>query len=107
METTATSIASTATMIAPKRAVMIADPTRAIVDVADPGTAAIAHPSQATCGECEHARRTNSLSVNPAVPERAPVTCSTCHMTYLPSAIPSPSASSEDWLCDGCQRNLR
>lgn len=106
METPATSVAPTATLIAPKRAVMIDDLTRAITVLADADSEAMAHPSQAARAKRGHGRRTKSLPVDQSVPEDAPVTCSTCRMTYLPSAIPPHSASSADWVCDGCQRTL-
>jgi hypothetical protein len=62
-------------MIAPKRAVMIDDPTPAITVPADRS------------------------------PD-APLTCSTCRITYLPSALPPASTPSEDWVCDRCHPTL-
>ena len=106
METPATSVASTATMIAPKRAVMIDDPTRAIIHLADTDPEALAHPSQAARARRGHRKPTKSVPSDQAVPEKAPVTCSTCRITYLPSAIPPASVLSEGWVCDICQRTL-
>ena len=106
METPAISVASTGTMIAPKRAVMIDDPIRAITVLADPESEALAHPSQTARTKRGQRTRTKSLPVDPPVPEKAPVTCPICRMTYLPSAIPPASTSSEEWVCDGCQRTL-
>lgn len=106
METPATSVASTATMIAPKHAVMIDDPTRAITHIADTHEEALAHPSQAARAKRGQRRPTVSEPIDRAAPAQAPVTCSTCRITYLPSATPPASISSEDWVCDICQRSL-
>lgn len=100
VETPATSVASTATMIAPKRVVMIDDPARANTQL-PAGLGPLAHPSHAP-----GAKRGQRRRVSWVAPERAPVTCSTCRVTYLPSAVPSASTSSEDWVCDVCQRTL-
>lgn len=105
METPATAVAPPGTMIAPKRAVMIDDLARAIAVRADSDSEAMARPSHPAGAKRGHGRRSNSLPVDRPVPENAPVTCSTCRMTYLPSAIPD-SASSRGWVCDGCQRIL-
>ena len=106
METPATSVASTATMIAPKRAVMIDDPTRAIIHLAGTDRDVLAQPSQAARAKRGQRRRTKSEPVDLTVPEKAPVTCSACRMTYLPSAIPPDSTTHGNWACDICHQNL-
>ena len=105
METPATSVVSTATMIAPKRAVMI-DSTRAVTHRGDTDPAVLAHPSQSARARRGQRTRTRSESVDRTVHEKAPVTCSTCRTTYLPSAIPLASTSPEGWVCDVCQGTL-
>lgn len=108
METPAISVASTGTMFAPKRAVMIDDPTRALTVLADLESEALAHPSQTARAKRGQRTRTKYVPGDRVVPEEAPVTCSTCRIIYLPSAIPpaSASASTEGWICDNCQRSL-
>ena len=106
METPAISVASTGTMFAPKRAVMIDDPTGATTVLADPESQALAHPSQTARTKRGQRTRTKSLPVGPPVPEKTPVTCHICRITYLPAAIPPASTSSEAWVCDICQRAL-
>ena len=106
METPAISVASTGTMFAPKRAVMIDDPTRAIIRLADTDPEALAHPSQAARAKRGQRTRTKSVPGDRVVPEESPITCSTCRVIYLPSAIPPASASTEGWICDNCQRTL-
>ena len=103
METPATSVVSTGTMIAPKRAVMIDDLTRSITIVADPHTDAWAHPSQTVHAKRTQGKKIRSRPGDRPIPENRPVTCSTCRMTYLPSAIPPASTPLEDWVCDSCQ----
>ncbi len=106
METSATSVTSTATMIAPKRAVMIDDPTQPITHLADTDPEALVNPPQAARAKRVQRKRTKSEPIDRTVPEKAPVTCSTCRITYLPSAIPPASVLSEGWVCDICQRTL-
>ncbi len=96
METPATSAASAGTMVATKRAVMIDDPFRGI---------ALAHPSQSVRAE-RGRRRTRSVQLDRPVPEHAPITCSTCRMTFLPSAAPPAATSSEGWVCDLCRTDI-
>lgn len=103
METPATSDDSTVTMIAPKRAVMIDDPTRAFTPLAHPGPEALAHPAHTSRASGGQARRAKSLPDGRRVPKKAPVTCCTCRVTYLPSAISPASTSPEDWVCDICR----
>lgn len=99
METPATSVPSMATMIAPKRVVMIDDPNRAITHLADIDLRVLDHPSQAAGAKRRQRRRTKSMLRDQRVLGKAPVSCSTCRITYLPSAIPAPSPSSEGWVC--------
>lgn len=93
-------------MIAAKRAVMIDNLAQAINDLADPSPEDPRHPSLAPRVHPEQRTRTNSLSADRPTHESAPITCSTCRLTYLPSAIPAASRHPEDWLCDGCQQSL-
>lgn len=93
-------------MIAPKRAVMIDNLGWAINDLADtfpeerddPSLAHPTHPRQRT--------RNKSLSADRAAPESAPITCSVCRLTYLPTAVPPASHPAKEWVCDGCQQSL-
>jgi hypothetical protein len=93
-------------MIAPKRAVMIHNLARAINDSADISPEDQVHPSLASHSQPGQKTRTRSLSADHPAHESAPITCSTCRMTYLPSAVPAASAPPEDWVCDGCQQSL-
>ena len=105
MEAPTTSAVSGIRMIAAKRAVMIDNLARAINDLADtplgdPDNLSLApspHPEQ---------RRTKSLSADRLTHQSAPITCSTCRLTYLPTAVPAASRPGEDWVCDGCQQSL-
>ena len=106
VETPATSVVSTATMIAPKCVVMIDHPDRAITQLADADPGPLAHPSRPAGAGREPRRRVKSWAVDEPVLEQAPMTCSTCRVTYLPSAISSASTSSEDWVCDLCNRTF-
>lgn len=92
-------------MIAPKHAVMIDDPIRAITCLVGTGPEALAHPSRAHAKRGQR-RQTKFVPVERPVSAVTPVTCSTCRMTYLPSTIPPASTSSEDWVCDICQKAL-
>ena len=106
METPAISAPSTATMIVPKRVVMIDNPKRAITHLADIDPLALDHPSQAPRAKSGERRRTKSMLRAQRVRGKASVTCSVCRVTYLPSATPAASASSEGWVCGTCQRTL-
>ncbi len=85
---------------------MIDAPTRDITVLADPESEALAHPSQTARTKRGQRTGTKSLPGGPSVPERAPATCQICRITYLPLAIPAASTSSEDWVCDSCQRTI-
>jgi hypothetical protein len=106
MEAPTTSAASAITMIAPKRAVMIDNLARAISDLADTSPKDLAHPSLGPRAHPEQKTRTKFLSANRPAHESVPVTCSTCGMTYLPTAVPAASDPPEDWVCDGCHQSL-
>lgn len=105
MEAPTTSAVSGIRIIAPKRAVTIDNLARAINDLADtplgdPDNLSLApspHPEQ---------RRTKALSADRLTHGSAPITCSTCRLTYLPAAVPAASRPGEDWVCDGCQQSL-
>lgn len=105
METPTTSVTSTATMIAPKRVVMIDDMSRSITSLTDPEAPAQARSSQTARTKHRRARQTASYSAGQPVHGKVPVTCSTCRMSYLPSAI-SPATSLSDRVCDNCQQPL-
>lgn len=105
MEAPTTSVTSTATMIAPKRAVMIDDLVEAISLDADAGSETLGHPSQMSRAEGGQKRRTGSRPLARPARDHASVTCSTCRITYLPSALPPPSAT-EVRVCDSCQQTL-
>ncbi|MDE3203583.1 MAG: hypothetical protein KGQ66_05110 [Acidobacteriota bacterium] len=91
------------TLIAPKRAVLIDDPGQPILEdllEASPGT--MAHPSEST-GSRAGRTRTRSGSRRRAVGESVAMTCCSCRITYLPTAISSPAVLAEEWVCDGCR----
>ena len=106
METPAKSVVLTATMIAPKRAVMIDDLTRSITDFAEPDTEGLAHPSRTARAKRGQDARIKSPSADRAAHHHGPVTCSACRITYLPSARPATPGAPGDWVCDGCQQPL-
>lgn len=106
MEAPAKSVTSTVTMIAPKHAVMIDDPAWPITHLVDPGSEAFAHPSQRARAERGQGSGTEAMPADRPALEKGPVTCSTCRMTYLPSAVPPASTPAEDWVCDGCRATL-
>lgn len=113
MEAPTTSVTETATMIAPKRSVMIDDPARAITHTADPAAGAAdpaskaaAHPSQPPAAEGGKRRRTLSRLIARPARKHASITCSTCRITYLPSALPPPSTPPHARVCDSCQQTL-
>lgn len=106
MEAPTTSATLAITMIAPKRAVMIDNLAWAVSDVSgtspeDPDDPSLAHPARP-----RQRTRTRSLSADRGAPESAPITCSACRLTYLPTAVPSASRRPTGWVCDGCQQNL-
>ncbi len=103
MEAPTTSAASAVTMIAPKRAVMIDHLSRAILN--DQSSLDLtAHPSESARARPVAKRRTKLPSQDRAVRESGPLTCSTCQITYLPSAVPTLTVAPEDWDCDRCAR---
>ena len=93
-------------MIATKRAVMIDNLARTIHDVADSSPEDLAHPSLAPRSRPGQRTRPKSLSADRPVHESVPITCPTCRMTYLPTAVPAASDPPEDWVCDGCQQSM-
>lgn len=103
MEAPTPSETSAVTMIAPKFAVMIDDLSRVTLnDVADPSPDELGHPSGSARGRALARRRTKSRSEHPSVPVSGPMTCSTCRITYLPTAVPPLSVAPGDWDCDRC-----
>lgn len=93
-------------MIAPKRAVMIDNLARRINDLPDASPENEAHPSQAPRAHPGQRTLTDCLSADRPAHESVPVTCSTCRLTYLPSAAPAASRPGEDWVCEACQQRL-
>ena len=93
-------------MIAPKRAIMIDNLARAINDHAETSPEDPAHRSLTPRVHPAQGRRTKSLSGDRPPRESVPITCSTCGLTYLPTAVPAASHPLEEWLCGGCQQSL-
>jgi hypothetical protein len=106
MEAPTTSAASAITMIAPKRAVMIDDLASANSDLPDSSPKDLVHPSLRPRAHPEQWTRTKFLSADRPDYESVPITCSTCSMTYLPTAVPAASDPLEEWACDGCHQSL-
>jgi len=107
METPATSASSDATMIAPRRSVMIDKMSRAFLDdvangVADPSSAQTAHPSVPRRVRPVARRRNASPRRDSAVSGSGPITCCNCRITYLPGAVAPPTVALEDWVCERC-----
>jgi hypothetical protein len=87
-------------MIAPKRAVMIDNLSRTVLDdIAHPGPEQTAHPSESACVRPKAKRRTKSQSRDRAVRESGRITCCSCRITYLPTAVPPLKVVPEDWVC--------
>lgn len=99
MEAPTTSSTQAITMVAAKRAVMIDNLTQAIN--ADPELSQDdrVHPA---FGSSTRRPRTRSSAAGGS----APITCSNCRMTYLPSAVPPASPAPRGWVCDGCEQTL-
>ena len=106
MEAPTTSVTSVATLIAPKRAVMIDDQARAITPIADRDSESLAHPSTTAATKRGAGRQKKFLPVARRSSEYASVTCSTCRITYLPSAVAAAPALPQGRVCDNCQQTL-
>jgi hypothetical protein len=99
MEAPTTSSVEAVTMIAPKRAIMIDKLARAVNATPELSPEDQIHPAFGSRGP-------NSRAADRRARVSALTTCSTCRMTYLPSAVPQASLASRDPVCDGCEQSL-
>jgi hypothetical protein len=106
MEAPTTSANSAVTLIALKRAIMIDALSQPVIDDGDSPPGAQFHPSRATRAQAGGRGWDGPDSATGPVRATAPVTCPTCRMTYLPTAMPAASAPTQDWVCVGCQQIL-
>jgi hypothetical protein len=94
-------------MIAPKRAVMIDHLSRAILnDIAQPSPEQTGHASESDRARAVARRRTKFSSRGRPLRQSRPLTCSTCQIAYLPTAVSPPTVALEDWACDRCRAGI-
>lgn len=93
-------------MIAAKRVVMIDDLVPAFNAIAELSPGDQTHPAFGSRARSRPRARARVSGDARLARRSGLITCATCRMTYLPSAVPPAPLSGEAWVCHGCEQKL-
>ena len=100
METPATSSAAPITSLAPKRAVMIDDLSRALFERVNDG--GDTDPVDAWRSNHGDGRRSRTARGEDRAPHRKTLTCTSCHIVHIGTSVDAAEATGTDWVCPTC-----